>query len=105
MKGERHMELSHNNLQIAAEPLLSGAMPVSPVPLVLPVPLATEADFSVLFDFRRNQRMLPVNLYQQADSDSYAYHNVETCPDCGGGMIRQGRCCACPSCGFESCLV
>lgn len=33
------------------------------------------------------------------------YQNAATCPDCSAGMIRQGRCCVCPSCGFESCLV
>jgi len=34
-----------------------------------------------------------------------AYQNAATCPDCGGGMIRLGGCCSCPSCGFESCNV
>lgn len=35
--------------------------------------------------------------------DDYIYHNVDTCPDCASGMIRQGRCCVCPSCGYERC--
>ncbi|MCP4685407.1 MAG: hypothetical protein GY867_08155 [bacterium] len=38
-------------------------------------------------------------------NEDYAYHNVASCPDCSGGMIRQGRCCVCPSCGFESCHI
>jgi len=70
----------------------------SPAPLTA-VPLAAEADFD------NPDRFLTTNLYNFADSDSYAYHNAESCPDCSAGMIRQGRCCACPSCGFESCVV
>ena len=66
---------------------------------IIAVPLATEVDFD-------NPHPFPtVDLYQFSDSDNYAYQNAETCPDCTGGMIRQGRCCTCPSCGFESCLV
>ena len=87
------MDMSHNNLQVAARDMM---------PPAIVVPLATEADFEYQ---RSNQRRLAVGLYQKIDSDSYAYLNAETCPDCGGGMIRQGRCCACPSCGFESCIV
>ncbi|MBU0982436.1 MAG: hypothetical protein KKA42_01095 [candidate division Zixibacteria bacterium] len=34
-----------------------------------------------------------------------AYFNAATCPDCSGAMIRQGRCCVCPSCGFETCAM
>lgn len=86
------MQLSHNELQ----DITGGPMPAQIV-----VPLATELDFEPV----RRGRGLRVGLYQQADSDSYAYLNAETCPDCGAGMIRQGRCCACPSCGFESCRV
>jgi len=63
------------------------------------VPLAVDADFG-----NQNQ-FLGVDLYSFVDSDSYAYQNAEICPDCSAGMIRQGRCCACPSCGFESCVV
>lgn len=37
--------------------------------------------------------------------EEYAYHNAASCPDCSAGMIRQGRCCVCPSCGYESCLI
>jgi hypothetical protein len=70
-----------------------------PNPPLSVVPLAAEADFD-----NRNQ-FLAVYLYSFADSDSYAYQNAESCPDCSAGMIRQGRCCACPSCGFESCMV
>ena len=35
--------------------------------------------------------------------DEYHYHNAATCPDCGQGMVRQGRCFYCPECGFSSC--
>jgi len=84
------MSIVINEFQIAAQ---VGLFPMAAAPL------ATEADFS-------NPHSLPsVELYQFADSDNYAYQNAETCPDCAGGMIRQGRCCTCPSCGFESCLV
>lgn len=34
---------------------------------------------------------------------SYTYPNAATCPDCGGSMIRYGRCVSCPSCGLEGC--
>ena len=64
-----------------------------------PVAMATEADFG---NFSRSSG---VDLFDLADSDRYVYLNSETCPDCSAGMIRQGRCCACPSCGFESCVV
>ena len=86
------MGIPHNNLQTEARGV---------TPPAIVVPLATEADF----ERRRNQRRGLASLYQKTDSDSYAYLNAETCPDCGGGMIRQGRCCACPSCGFESCVM
>ena len=33
------------------------------------------------------------------------YQNAATCPDCAGGMFRQGGCFFCPRCGFESCGV
>ncbi|MDZ4724292.1 MAG: hypothetical protein SGI97_10370 [candidate division Zixibacteria bacterium] len=33
----------------------------------------------------------------------YAYANAATCPECDSGMVRQGGCCSCPSCGFSSC--
>ena len=87
------MDMSHNSLQVEARGVMAAA---------IVVPLATEADFE---RERSSRRRLAVGLYQRTDSDSYAYLNAETCPDCGGGMIRQGRCCACPSCGFESCVV
>jgi len=61
------------------------------------VPLATAADFDNEIDY------LPdVSLGTPED---YAYLNAATCPDCGSSMIRQGRCCVCPSCGFESCSI
>jgi hypothetical protein len=63
------------------------------------VPLATEADFANRHLFQE------IDLFRTSDSDNYAYQNAATCPDCSGGMIRQGRCCACPSCGYESCLI
>ena len=34
-----------------------------------------------------------------------AYQNAATCPDCAGGMFRQGGCFFCPRCGFESCGI
>ena len=86
------MDMPHNDLHGRAGSLM---------PPALVAPLATEADF----DRPKGRGHRAVGLYQRADSDSYAYLNAETCPDCGGGMIRQGRCCACPSCGFESCVV
>jgi len=33
----------------------------------------------------------------------YYYHNAASCPDCGAGMVRQGLCFTCPSCGFGGC--
>jgi hypothetical protein len=62
-------------------------------------PLATEADFNNLHLFHE------IDLYATTDNDGYIYTNAATCPDCSGGMIRQGRCCVCPSCGYESCLM
>jgi hypothetical protein len=59
------------------------------------VALATSADFDT-------REYLPA--VQLVSTEDYTYHNAATCPDCSGGMIRQGRCCICPSCGFESCL-
>jgi predicted RNA-binding Zn-ribbon protein involved in translation (DUF1610 family) len=38
-----------------------------------------------------------------AIDESYSYQNAASCPDCGSGMIRQGSCFACPTCGFGSC--
>ena len=77
------------------------ALEVAPVETTLTVvPMATEADFDLAAG------LFPeVGLFSAADSDSYAYFNADSCPDCGAGMIRQGRCCACPSCGYESCLA
>ncbi len=59
------------------------------------VAMATVADFDT-------REYFPV--VQLASTEDCTYHNVATCPDCSGGMIRQGRCCVCPSCGFETCL-
>jgi len=84
------MSIIINELQVG-----DGTVPV-PAP---PLALATEADFGVL------PWPSGVDLFDLADSDRYAYLNVETCPDCSAGMIRQGRCCVCPSCGFESCVI
>ncbi len=86
------MDMSHNSLQAEVR---------SVVAPVIVAPLATEADF----EYQMSRGGGFVRLYQKTDSDSYAYLNAATCPDCGGGMIRQGRCCACPSCGFESCVM
>jgi hypothetical protein len=87
------MDMSHNRLQVETGSVMSPA---------IVIPLATEADFERR---KSGRRPTEVGFYQKIDSDSYAYLNAETCPDCGGGMIRQGRCCACPSCGFESCVM
>ena len=84
------MSIIINELQIGAETVAVPAMQVS---------MATEADFG---NFPWSSG---VDLFAPADSDRYAYLNGATCPDCSAGMIRQGRCCACPSCGFESCVV
>jgi hypothetical protein len=46
-----------------------------------------------------------VRFERDLNNEDYAYYNVANCPDCSGAMIRQGRCCVCPSCGFESCLT
>lgn len=46
-----------------------------------------------------------VRFERDIKSEDYTYYNVASCPDCSGGMIRQGRCCVCPSCGYESCLI
>jgi hypothetical protein len=62
-------------------------------------PLATEADFNNPYLFQE------IDLYATSDNDGYIYTNAATCPDCAGDMIRQGRCCVCPSCGYESCLM
>lgn len=35
----------------------------------------------------------------------YSYYNAATCPDCGQGMVRLGRCFSCPVCGFSSCEI
>jgi len=40
---------------------------------------------------------------QLREAEDCTYLNAATCPDCSGGMIRQGGCCFCPECGFESC--
>jgi hypothetical protein len=61
----------------------------------LAIALATTADFDIT--------AYPTAV-QLLSTDDYTYYNAATCPDCSGGMIRQGRCCVCPSCGFESCL-
>ena len=63
------------------------------------VPLATPADFE-------NADNSPsFSILDGATGDNYTCYNVATCPDCSGGMMRQGKCCVCPSCGFESCLL
>ena len=35
--------------------------------------------------------------------NGYSYINAGTCPDCGAGMVRQGNCFSCPSCGWGCC--
>ncbi len=90
------MDMHHNDLQVEASGVMASA---------IVVPMATESDFERQRSKKSSRSRMGIGLYQKIDSDSYAYLNAETCPDCGGGMIRQGRCCACPSCGFESCVV
>ncbi len=85
------MDMYYNNLRIEADGQPGGDVAV---------PLATEADFELFEDLP--PRITPD---ETVDSDSYAFHNADTCPDCSSGMIRLGKCCACPSCGFESCVV
>ena len=82
------MSLQSNVVQVECQSVLFEAA----------VPMATEADFGNRHLFQ------DIDLFATADSD-IAYQNAATCPDCAGGMIRQGRCCACPSCGYESCLL
>jgi hypothetical protein len=60
-------------------------------------PLASAADFDNEFEY------LPV--VRLGTAEDYTYLNAASCPDCAAGMIRQGRCCVCPTCGFESCQV
>lgn len=40
-----------------------------------------------------------------APGEESTFMNTATCPDCSGGMVRQGRCQFCPECGYESCFV
>ena len=40
----------------------------------------------------------------QADDDCQ-FLQAATCPDCGNGMVRQGGCCFCPDCGFQTCGI
>jgi len=42
--------------------------------------------------------------WAEPDIDNgYSYINAGTCPDCGTGMVRQGNCFSCPSCGWGCC--
>jgi|GEM_PF-3544989 len=82
---------------------LSLAITVEAMPdlaaLPIEVPLASEADF------RRDNCLSVFGALRSSEPDSLVYYNAATCPDCGGSMIRQGRCGVCPSCGLESCLL
>jgi hypothetical protein len=73
------MQMERSDIRITQD--IQGAVPV-------------EADYSPFMRFDHDFH-----------NEEYAYHNAASCPDCSGGMIRQGRCCVCPSCGFESCLI
>jgi len=73
------MSMSRNSLQIEARRV---------TPPAIMIPLASEADFEHL---KSGRRRLAVGLYQKTDSDSYAYLNAETCPDCSGGMCSVTR--------------
>ncbi len=99
------MELSNIVLHVVPQsdtaqmPGPSTFVPVALIPSVeVPQAYADAADWSS--DYTSS-----LTYWGGHESEDYAYHNAATCPDCGGGMIRQGRCCVCPSCGFESCLV
>jgi len=35
--------------------------------------------------------------------ESFCFHNAANCPDCEGGMVKQGGCFSCPACGFSVC--
>jgi len=35
--------------------------------------------------------------------DGFCFQNAANCPDCEGGMVKQGGCFSCPSCGFSAC--
>jgi hypothetical protein len=45
-----------------------------------------------------------VPYFSRGDLDeNVIYRNVASCPDCSGGLIRQGGCFFCPDCGYQSC--
>ncbi|MGH8015407.1 MAG: hypothetical protein ACREBV_04395 [Candidatus Zixiibacteriota bacterium] len=35
--------------------------------------------------------------------DGFCFQNAANCPDCDGGMVKQGACFSCPTCGFSAC--
>jgi hypothetical protein len=35
--------------------------------------------------------------------DGFCFQNAANCPDCEGGMVKQGGCFSCPACGFSMC--
>ncbi len=35
--------------------------------------------------------------------DGFCFQNAANCPDCEGGMVKQGACFSCPVCGFSAC--
>ena len=58
---------------------------------------------SLFFTELADQTELAGQIGEQVQTDEYCYHNAASCPDCGAGMGRQGRCFACPGCGFGGC--
>ena len=44
-----------------------------------------------------------VSLGSILSGESFSYFNAASCPDCGNGMVRQGGCLLCMTCGFSSC--
>jgi hypothetical protein len=39
----------------------------------------------------------------EVSDERFYFHNAANCPDCDGGMVKQGGCFSCPSCGFSAC--
>ncbi len=60
-----------------------------PGPVPIPTEKITEQSASVTSDGRPR---VPPRPRSQA-----------ICPDCGGPLIREGRCGTCPLCGFSAC--
>ena len=44
-----------------------------------------------------------ISLNSGFSDENFNYFNAASCPDCGNGMVRQGGCLLCITCGFSSC--